>query len=192
MPSHLASAGLNPATRNWLLGRARAAIQAYFDRQAPTWPQAAPLEADRLRGCFVTIHTLPGDLRGCIGTFEADQPLWRQVDEMAVAAATRDPRFVPLAQGELDSCVLEISALTPRESVLPGDIRVGEHGVWVQKGPHRGVLLPQVATAYDWDSETLLKQTCIKAGLAADAWCDGSVDISVFRAEVFMESERLQ
>ena len=187
-----ASAGLDPATRNWLLQPARTAIQAHFARQTPPPPEHTPPNAEQLRGCFVTIHTLPGELRGCIGTFEADLPLWRQVDEMAVAAATRDPRFVPLQPDELDQCVLEISALTPRVPAELKDIRVGEHGIWVQKGPHRGVLLPQVATTYAWDKETFLKQTCIKAGLAADAWRDGSVKIDVFKAEVFMEAERLQ
>jgi AmmeMemoRadiSam system protein A len=146
---------------------------------------------DPARGCFVSLHTLGGELRGCIGTFEAEAPLWRQVQEMAVAAASRDPRFTPLGEDELESVVLEISALTPRRPATPEAVRVGEHGLWVQKGAYRGVLLPQVATTYGWDAETFINQTCIKAGLAADAWRDGSVQLSVFSAEVFSESERL-
>lgn len=183
--------GLTESTRAWLLERARQAIQAYFARHTPTLPTEPPPGVEQMRGCFVSLHTQIGDLRGCIGTFEADQPLWRQVDEMALAAATRDPRFVPLTPPELGTSVIEISALTPRQRAQPLDIRVGEHGVWVQRGPYRGVLLPQVAVAYKWDRETFLKQTCIKAGLNADAWRDGSVEINVFTAEVFSESEHL-
>jgi AmmeMemoRadiSam system protein A len=110
---------------------------------------------------------------------------------MAVAAATRDPRFAPVEVEELEAVVLEISVLSPRRAASPNEVRVGEHGLWVQRGAYRGVLLPQVATTYGWDAETFLEQTCIKAGLAADAWRDGSVQLSVFTAEVFSESSRL-
>lgn len=183
--------GLDNASRRWLLERARDAIGSYFGQGPLPIPADMPGGTDILRGCFVSIHSVQGDLRGCVGTFEAEQPLWRHVQDMAVAAATRDPRFVPLQAEELEGCVLEISALTPRRAATATAIQVGEHGLWVQRGAHRGVLLPQVAVTYGWDNETFLEQTCIKAGLNADAWRDGTVQISTFTAEVFTESERL-
>ena len=182
---------LDTSCRAWLLARARAAIAAHFTHTPPSPPPGPPPGTDQMRGCFVSIHTLPGELRGCVGTFEADQPLWRHVQDMAVAAASRDTRFMPLQAEELESCVLEISALTPREPAAPEQVLVGKHGLWVQRGPFRGVLLPQVAVTYSWDRETFLDQACIKAGMAAEAWRDGSVQIGIFTAEVFTEAERL-
>jgi AmmeMemoRadiSam system protein A len=182
---------LDVASRRWLLRRARDAIAGYFARRPLHMPADMPDGTDNLRGCFVSIHTRHGDLRGCVGTFEAEQPLWRHVEDMAVAAATRDPRFVPLQAEELDGCVLEVSALTPRQPATPTSIQVGTHGLWIQRGAYRGVLLPQVASTYGWDRETFLQQTCIKAGLTADAWRQEGVQISTFTAEVFTESERL-
>lgn len=185
------SVPLDASCRAWLLERARKAISAYFTHEPTSPPPGPPPGTDQHRGCFVSIHTLPGDLRGCVGTFEADQPLWRHVQDMAVAAATRDTRFMPLQAEELDQCILEISALTPRYPSTPEQVVVGKHGLWVQRGPFRGVLLPQVAVTYDWDRETFLDQACVKAGLVANAWRDGSVQVAVFTAEVFTESERL-
>ena len=138
-------------------------------------------------GCFVTIKQ-QGQLRGCIGNFESDQPLFRLVQEMAVSAATRDPRFYPMKPGDLEDFELEISVLSPLEKIASVDeIRVGRHGLYIVKGNHRGVLLPQVATEYGWDRDTFLKYTCLKAGLPEDAW-GTDCDIYIFRALVFGES----
>ncbi len=182
LPPHL-----DLTTRQWLLRYARQSIAAYLaGAPAPSVAERPP-PAEQLRGCFVSIHTVAGLLRGCLGTFEEAAPLWRNVQDMAVAAACRDPRFAPLSAQELATCELEISALTPRAPAQPGDIIIGEHGLWVTCGTFRGVLLPQVASANRWNRETFLRQTCIKAGLQADAWRDGSVQIYVFGAEVFSE-----
>lgn len=175
-------------TRRQLLTHARATIaHAVGAGPKPEPPEVVPEGAADLRGCFVTLHTKSGDLRGCIGTFTSHRPLWDTVSEMAISSATRDPRFAPLAADEIDNCVLEISALTPTAEAKPEEVEVGRHGICVARGAHRGVLLPQVATDRGWNRETFLDHTCLKAGLPADAWRDGSVTIEIFSAEVFSE-----
>jgi AmmeMemoRadiSam system protein A len=137
-------------------------------------------------GCFVTIKQ-GGQLRGCIGNFVSDHPLYRLVQEMAVSAATRDPRFYPMKQQDLQDFELDISVLSPLELVASVDeIEVGRHGIYIVKGSYRGVLLPQVATEYGWDRETFLKHTCLKAGLPEKAW-QKDCQIYIFSAQVFGE-----
>ena len=139
------------------------------------------------RGCFVCIK-INGSLRGCIGNFISDKPLYSLVQEMAVAAATRDPRFYPMGKEELESFDLEISVLTPLRKIDSVEaIEVGRHGLYLEKNYSRGVLLPQVAVEYGWDRDTFLRQTCIKAGLEPDAWQEGA-DIYIFGADVFSET----
>lgn len=137
-------------------------------------------------GCFVTIKQ-KGQLRGCIGNFISDQPLYRLVQEMAVSAATRDPRFYPMKPHDLDDFEIDISVLSPLERISSVDqIQVGTHGIYIVKGSYRGVLLPQVATEYGWSRDEFLRHTCIKAGLPEDAW-RGECDIYIFSAQVFGE-----
>ncbi len=141
-----------------------------------------------VRGAFVTLHK-GGMLRGCIGVFNPDTPLWETVVDMAVAAATRDTRFSVVTAAELGEIDIEISALTPlKKTDDPTSIEVGRHGIYIIKGPMRGVLLPQVATDHGWDRETFLRETCHKAGLAGDAWKEGA-EINTFEAEVFGEKD---
>ncbi len=137
-------------------------------------------------GCFVTIKKR-GELRGCIGNFISEQPLYLLVQEMAVSAATRDPRFYPMKKDDLADFTIDISVLSPltrADSVE--EIQVGVHGIYIVKGSYRGVLLPQVATEYGWDRDQFLQHTCVKAGLPQDAW-QGECDIYIFSAQVFGE-----
>src|ERR1035437_6562340 len=91
-------------------------------------------------GCFVTIKQKQ-HLRGCIGNFVSDKPLFRLVQEMAVSAATRDPRFYPMKTGDLADFKLDISVLSPLEKAVSVDeIQVGIHGIYIIKGSYRGVL----------------------------------------------------
>ena len=137
-------------------------------------------------GCFVTIKQ-QGQLRGCIGSFVAQQPLWQTVREMAVSAATRDPRFYPMRPADLADFQLEISVLSPLQLIQSiEEIQVGRHGLYLIKGHAHGVLLPQVATEYGWDRETFLRHTCLKAGLPETAW-KKDCEIYIFSAEVFGE-----
>jgi AmmeMemoRadiSam system protein A len=137
-------------------------------------------------GVFVTIHN-HGDLRGCIGHIEANEPLGRVVARCAVAACSSDPRFPAISPSELSEIDLELSLLGPLEAIAgPDDIEIGRHGLVVELGWHRGLLLPQVATDWKWDRETFLAHTCHKAGLPHDAWRKGA-KMFRFEAEVFGE-----
>ncbi len=138
-------------------------------------------------GCFVTI-TQEGQLRGCIGNFQSQQPLFREVATMAVAAASQDPRFQPMGQEELDNFSLEITVLSPLEKIDDTNlIEVGTHGIYIIKGHNRGVLLPQVATEYGWNRETFLRQTCVKAGLPEDSWHHPDTNIYIFGGQIISE-----
>lgn len=140
-------------------------------------------------GCFVTIKQ-NGELRGCIGNFQSDLPLFKEVAEMAAASACKDPRFYTLQSDELENISIDISVLSPLEKIESIDeIEVGTHGIYLEKGYYRGVLLPQVATEHVWDRETFLNQTCIKAGLPTDSWKADETDIYIFSAEVFNDYE---
>jgi AmmeMemoRadiSam system protein A len=128
-----------------------------------------------------------GQLRGCIGNFVSDKPLWRLVQEMAISAATQDPRFYPMKPEDLDSFELDISVLSPLKMIDDvEEIVVGTHGIYIIKNHCRGVLLPQVATEYGWDRDTFLRHTCLKAGLPEDSWKKGC-EIYIFSAQVFGE-----
>ncbi|MCJ2562920.1 MAG: TIGR00296 family protein [Candidatus Thermoplasmatota archaeon] len=145
-------------------------------------------------GVFVTIDTFPaGDLRGCIGYPEPFFPLGEALVK-ASQEATRDPRFPPLREAELDDIVIEVSLLTPPEEILVRKPReylksvvVGRDGLIARKGVFRGLLLPQVAIDWEWSSEEFISQTCMKAGLRSDEWLKGDARIYKFSAEIFGE-----
>jgi len=141
----------------------------------------------RPAGAFVTL-TKGGDLRGCIGSIRAVEPLYRAVAASAVSAAFRDPRFYPLRREEMPQIALEISVMGPIEPVKNiDDVEVGRDGLIISRGRNAGLLLPQVATEYGWDRQTFLDQTCIKAGLERGAWRSEQTRIEKFAAEVFGE-----
>jgi AmmeMemoRadiSam system protein A len=180
---------LTPPQRATLLKIARSSIRAVLEGRAPEVDESALDE--RLRspdGAFVTLKTHEGDLRGCIGSIHAVEPLYRAVVSSAVSAAFRDPRFYPLKPGELDDLDLEISVMGPLLPVKDvDDIVPGRDGLVITRGRNAGLLLPQVATEYDWDRDTFLEQTCVKAGLERSAWRDPATRIERFEAEVFGE-----
>jgi AmmeMemoRadiSam system protein A len=169
-----------------LLKIARETIVDYVsNRKVPAIDTTAP-GLNLHSGCFVTIKQ-QGDLRGCIGNFVSDQPLYQLVQEMAVSAATRDPRFYPMKKDDLADFSLDISVLSPlKQAASVEEIQVGVHGIYIVKGSYRGVLLPQVATEYGWNREQFLQHTCIKAGLPENAW-QGECEIYIFSAQVFGE-----
>jgi len=105
---------------------------------------------------------------------------------MATAAATRDPRFPPLAARDLPGLTVDVSVLAPPRRIRDSaEIELGKHGLEIRRGPRRGLLLPQVATDHDLDRETFLAETCRKAGLPAGAWREADTEIWAFEAEVF-------
>ena len=173
--------------RALLLTIAREAITAHVNHQfqsAISNLQSAILATPA--GAFVTLHR-GGDLRGCIGHIEPNEPIGTVVPRCAVAACSSDPRFRPVAADELLSIDIEISLLGPLEPIAgPEDVVVGRHGLVVERGWQRGLLLPQVATEWNWDAEAFLAHTCQKAGLPRDAWQKGAT-LWTFEAEVFGE-----
>lgn len=178
---------LTSQQRQQLLALARSVIEQQV-QNGRSQPSACPDPALAVpRGCFVTIKQ-HRQLRGCIGNFRSELPLWRNVAQMAVAAATGDPRFYPMKSPDLTDYTLEISVLSPLRRIADiGEIEVGRHGLYLEKGPYHGVLLPQVASEYGWDRADFLRHTCLKAGLPADAWQSAKCVISIFSAEVFGE-----
>jgi AmmeMemoRadiSam system protein A len=139
-------------------------------------------------GVFVTLK-LHGELRGCLGTLECQRALSDEVARCAAQSATEDPRFPPVTSDELPGLTLEISVLGPPEPIdphQPDAFTIGQHGLVVEQRSRRGLLLPQVAVEWGWTPEQFLRQTCVKAGLPADAWRH---DARVYRfdAEVFGE-----
>ena len=173
------------ADRRSLLTLARAAIVAHVTRGAPPAVPECP-GAREHGGAFVSIHK-DGDLRGCIGHIEADTTRGFVIARCAVQACSSDPRFPPVDAVELAHLDLELSLLGPLEPVSdPAQIEVGRHGLVIEQGWYRGLLLPQVATEWGWDREMFLAQTCRKAGLPADAWKNGA-QVWRFEAEVFGE-----
>ena len=140
---------------------------------------------------FVTLHSA-GELRGCIGHIEPPEPIGRVVPRCALAACSTDPRFPPVTRTELPHLAIEVSLLGPLQAIAgPDDIEVGCHGLVVEQGWSRGLLLPQVATEWHWNAETFLAHTCHKAGLANDAWRRGA-KVWRFEAEVFGEKSKLK
>lgn len=180
---------LNAKEKQALLAIAReAVIQAVLTGKEYIEPREEKALNQR-NGCFVTIKQ-NGKLRGCIGNFQSELPLFREVAHMALASATRDPRFYPMKEVDLDNFSIEISVLSPLHKVDSCDeIEVGRHGIYIEKGFYRGVLLPQVASEHGWDHQTFLKQTCLKAGLPTNAWEADDAEIYVFSAQVFGEND---
>ena len=147
---------------------------------------APALELPSVAGVFVTLK-LEGRLRGCLGTLECLGNLASDVARCAADAASNDPRFPAVGAHELVGLSLEISVLGPFERIdprHPDAVSIGVHGLLVERGRRRGLLLPQVAIEWEWNVEQFLRQTCVKAGLAAEAWERDAI-VYRFTADVF-------
>ncbi len=177
---------INDDERALLLAIAREAIAAHtVGRRAPAVPFSEI--AFRRAAVFVTLHR-GNALRGCIGHLGVDEPFSVVVPRCAIAASSDDPRFPAVTAEEVPHLAIELSILTPLETIQgPADIEIGRHGLVVEHGWHRGLLLPQVATEWNWDAEAFLAHTCHKAGLPMDAWKRGAA-LWRFEAEVFGET----
>jgi len=169
-----------------LLTLARRALEARVHR----WPRPDPGVGgalDAARGAFVSIH-LEGDLRGCLGRLGTDWPLGRTVVHLGESVADSDPRFPPVTPPEVARLAIEVSVLTPEYQIRAIDeIEIGRHGLIVEQGSRRGLLLPQVAAEHGWGREAFVAHTCLKAGLGPDAWRAGA-RLFAFEAQVFGES----
>ncbi len=169
-----------------LVGIARRAISSVIlEKRIPDFP-AFPEALSEHRGAFVSLYRA-GTLRGCVGQVENPGPLADVVARSAIGAALHDSRFPPIDAQEIASLNIEISVLTAPERILVEAIVAGRHGLMVVRGSFRGLLLPQVATERKWSGQKLLEETCVKAGLARDAWRDPATEVFGFTAEVFSE-----
>jgi AmmeMemoRadiSam system protein A len=176
---------LDSLQRRTLVDIARASILAKVTGSCLTEVGAAPLSA---AGVFVTIR-VGGELRGCLGTLQDVRDLGAEVARCASDAACEDVRFPPVTAAELEAISVEVSVLSPRERIDPhdpGTIVIGVHGLVIEQGRARGLLLPQVAVEWSWTREQFLQQTCLKAGLSPHAW-RLDADVYRFAADVFGE-----
>ena len=178
------TAEYSPEERTILLQLAHRSIEATVQGRKLNLNAPTPHLAE-MRGAFTTLH-LQARLRGCVGYVVPTHSLYRTVAETAQAAAFDDPRFEPVTAEEAPYLEVEISVLSPLQPIRPEDIVIGLHGLVVTKGRHRGLLLPQVPVQWQWNRETFLAQTCLKAGLPSDSWMQ-AIDLQCFTAEVFSE-----
>ena len=182
---------LTPEEKRELLRIAREAIAAALQGKSqrrgstPSGGLASP------SGAFVTLR-LGHELRGCIGYIESAEPVADVVAEVAVRAAFEDPRFPPVTPAEFRKISLEVSVLSPMRRVGDiSEIEVGVHGLVIERGGRRGLLLPQVAVEFGWDRMEFLANVCRKAGLPREAWMGPGAALYVFSAELAAEEDVL-
>jgi len=183
---------LTETDKRELLQIARTTIKTYLQES-----QTASVDVESLSntllskaGAFVTLKKA-GELRGCIGHFEADKPLYKIVQQMAIAAATQDYRFNAVTLSELKLIDIEISVLSPMQKISDvNTIRLGIDGIYIKKGSRSGTFLPQVASETRWNLEEFLGHCSRdKAGIGWDGWKDKDAEIYVYQAFVFGEKE---
>ncbi|PIT84773.1 TIGR00296 family protein [Candidatus Micrarchaeota archaeon CG10_big_fil_rev_8_21_14_0_10_45_29] len=188
-------ASLSPEEGKTLVKAARLAIKAKLNSSAlPPAPMGGVFEEKR--GIFITLSTFPShELRGCIGFIEAPKSIGILAQEGAIHAAFGDPRFSPLQKEEFSKIIVEASILSipkplnaknakERESA----IKIGRDGLIIEYGRARGLLLPQVATEWNFSKKEFLQCVCEKAGLPRDMWTSPSAKIYLFEAQIFAES----
>ena len=179
-----------------LLKLARKSIEEALEGREIIVPEEIKRKYSFPRGVFTTLkNRINKQLRGCIGIPYPIMPLWQAVVDSAISAAFKDPRFIPItSKEELDNTILELTVLTPPKEIkvedrrlLPSMIKIGRDGLIVSAFGRTGLLLPQVAVEYNWDAETFLSQTCLKAGLPPDCWLWDETVIKTFQGQIFEE-----
>ncbi len=182
---------LHPEEKKALLALARDTIDQFVRMGKIVSPRDEEF-SEPLRqkcGAFVTLHKA-GALRGCIGLFSGHEPLYKSIRDMAIAAATEDPRFPSVGDTEISSIDIEISVLSPLRQIHSIDeIILGQHGIHIMKGSRSGTFLPQVAEETGWTKEEFLGHCSEdKAGLGWDGW--KTADLYVYTALVFGEKDQ--
>lgn len=175
-----------------LLDIARASIKAAIKQEPRPLVSCNHPDLQGKLGVFVTLK-IHGQLRGCLGHFLSDMPLYQTVSEIAASSATDDPRFESnrITLSEFNELEIEISVLSPLIRISnPLDFELGKHGIYIKKGFCVGCFLPQVATETGWSKEEFLSYCCShKAGLPANAWRQKDVEIYIFTTEIIEEKE---
>jgi AmmeMemoRadiSam system protein A len=178
-----------------LLKLARSVIESELDKTKEIIrPEKIASELEKKKGCFVTLHK-KGQLRGCIGTIEPSKSLISSVEDNALNAAFRDPRFPSLALKELSDVDIEISVLTlptvleyQEAEELKRKLKPGVHGVILSNDWRSATFLPQVWEQLP-DVEVFLGHLCQKAGLKNSCWKDKNTVIKVYEVEYFSEKD---
>jgi uncharacterized protein (TIGR00296 family) len=194
----LAESKLSTEEGKMLVQTARLAIAKYLENnQVIKAPEGTPEKLWRKSGVFVTLNTAKPahELRGCIGFPYPEEALVNATIKAAIYAATEDPRFPPVSLDEFkDAVVVELTVLTQPQvlktrdrKTLPDMIKVGHHGLVVEGKGTSGLLLPQVATEWNWDASEFLTNCCLKAGLPPDSWLLDGIEVKVFEGEIFEE-----
>jgi uncharacterized protein (TIGR00296 family) len=181
----------------YIVSLARKSIEEHFASGRKIKPERAGGALSQELGVFVTLEEYPShELRGCIGYPLPVKELGLAVVDAALSAAFEDPRFSPLAKGELGKTTVEVSVLSAPEEIrvkspkeYPQKIKVGRDGLTINYGYSSGLLLPQVPVEWNWDEKEFLAHLCEKAGLPPDMWLSPSVKISKFTAQVFSEDK---
>jgi len=173
-----------------LLKLARETLEAYFNGKEPNVSEDIKKKYSEEKACFVTL-TKNGELRGCVGSLEARQELWKDVVENSINAAFNDSRFPELTSGELKKIKIEVSVLS-----IPGKIsftnieelkkKIWKKGVIIKKGWNSATYLPQVWEEIS-DKEEFLGSLCLKAGLNINAWKEKNVEVLVYEVKKIKE-----
>lgn len=189
---------LSKSEKDYLLRVARQSMECYLTKGNKFILEISELtELKKLNspllshlGCFVTLKTSEGQLRGCIGVVESERSLIENVIDYAVIASQEDPRFPPVELKELFELNLEISVMGKVEKLSNiEDVVIGKHGLIIKQGRRQGLLLPQVPIEWGWNLIQFLEHTCKKAGLKVDAYKDPQTEIFYFSAEFFGEHD---
>lgn len=181
---------LTPGERATLLRLARACVEAAAAGRSAPIPDDSDLTAGllALRAAFVTLRDRHGELRGCIGHLDDERPTWENVRTAARGAAVRDPRFSPVAPGEVPGLVVDVNVLGDAADLPdPAAFDPVRHGVIVSRDGRRALLLPNVGPPLGWDARRTLDAVCQKAGLPADAWRRPGTRLQVFATTEFGE-----
>lgn len=188
---------LSPEEGLFLVKIARKSIKTYLnEKRVLDIPEDTPETLKEEGGAFVTLYK-GGELRGCIGYPEPTKILVKAVIEVAISAATQDPRFPPVTVDEMENIKVEVSVLTTPQLIVvekpteyPEKIKIGIDGLIVERGFYRGLLLPQVPVEWQWDVNEYLSNTCMKAGLSPDCWLHEGIKIYKFMSQIFEESSK--
>lgn len=185
---------LTDQEKSSLLWLARETIKASAAHKAlPTLPTEQITEAMKQPGAVFVTLTIGGELRGCIGSLQAYQPLIEDLQAHAIDAAFNDYRFGPVSQAEVPLLEIEISRLTPSEPLpysspdqLPKILKPNVDGVVLRDGYRSATFLPQVWEQIP-DPESFLSHLCQKMGASANLWRQKVLDVSIYHVEEFHE-----
>lgn len=183
---------MNKQAKKILLDIAQKGVEAAVNQKPLPFFNCDHPDLQERQGVFVTLK-IQGNLRGCIGCFVSDMPLYQLVYDTAVSSAMDDFRFEynRIKPSDLKDLEIEISVLSALKAINdPLDFELGKHGVFIKKGFQTGCFLPQVASETGWTKEEFLSYCCSnKTNLSSNAWKSRDVEIFVFTVEIINEKD---